>query len=216
MSPGSVSSCRAAPSAWCRIVFFLSVFACNVQLIEMSSPLTSKILPSVVIVALLGACTTPAPVEVVEVHREVPAKAAKPAPVLKWLQWQETVSTMNATQLSTVLEGMAQPGNANQLFYYGLLNQQSEDYDGWVIARDIFRDLQADDTLTTKQKQLAGILERYNQSRINASYGQDELRKQNEELQQQLADLQEKNRLLEQKIQAITELESTISIRNGE
>lgn len=169
-------------------------------------------LPGVLLALCLSGCASQAPV-VVEVDRPVPAK---PAPVLKWLRWQESVSTMNASQLSTILEGMAQPGNANQRFYYGLLNQQSEAYDRWVIARDIFRDLQSDEALSSRQKQLADLLESYNQNRINSFHAQLELRRQNNALSQQLAELQEQNRLLEQKIEAITELESTISTRGGE
>lgn len=182
----------------------------------MSGTLISKVYPTALLVLLLSACNSPAPVEIVEIHKEVSAKVATPPPVLKWLRWQETVSTMNASQLSTVLEGMAQPGNANELFYYGLLNQQSDSYDSWVIARDIFRDLQQDNSLTTKQKQLAGLLESYNQSRINSFHGHDELQKQNDELREQVAELREHNRLLEQKIQALTDLESTISTRGEE
>jgi hypothetical protein len=182
----------------------------------MPGSLIFRTLAVAMISLLVSACTTPAPVEIVEVHTQVPAKAAKPPPVLKWLRWQETVSTMNASQLVTVLEGMAQPGNANQWFYYGLLNQQSDTYDSWVIARDIFRKLHLDEALTDRQRQLAGLLEMYNQSRINSIHGQEELKKRNEELQQQLNQLQEQNLLLEQKIQAITDLESTISTRSEE
>lgn len=182
----------------------------------MPSSLMLKTMSGAMVIWLLSACTTPAPVEIVEVHTEVPAKASKPPPVLKWLRWQETVSTMTASQLVTVLEGMAQPGNANQWFYYGLLNQQSETYDGWVIARDIFRRLHEDEALTDRQRQLAGLLEMYNQSRINSIHGQEELKKRNDELQLQLEQLREQNLLLQQKIQAITELESTISTRSEE
>jgi hypothetical protein len=182
----------------------------------MPHSLIFKTMSAAMVSLLLSACTTPAPVEIVEVHTEVPAKAPKPPPVLKWLRWQETVSTMNASQLVTVLEGMAQPGNANQWFYYGLLNQQSDTYDSWVIARDIFRKLREDETLTNRQRQLAELLEMYNQSRINSIHGQEELKKRNDELQLQLEQLQEQNLLLEQKIQAITDLESTISTRSEE
>ena len=172
---------------------------------------------TVLLSMLLVACASPAPVvEFVEVDTPTPPKAAKPPPVQKWLRWQETVSTMSASQLTTVLEGMAQPGNANQLFYYGLLNQQSELYDGWVMARDIFRELQQNDSLTPAQKRLAGLLEKYNQSLINGFTKHNELQHKYDDLSQELVGLSEQNKLLEQKIQVITDVESTISTRNEE
>jgi len=126
------------------------------------------------------------------------------------------VSTMSPDQLETALEGMATPDSTGQLFYYGLLRQQTDAYDSWVAARDIFRELRQNDTLSSAQRQLAGLLERYNQSRINWFHRREELRQQNDSLQAQLNQLQEQNTLLEQKIQAITDLESTISTRKEE
>jgi hypothetical protein len=167
-----------------------------------------------VVLLVVAGCATPPPVIVVE--SAPPAKPALPPPVLKWLRWQDSVSTMTLPQLNTALEGMATPGNANQLFYYGLLNQQSDVYTKWVAARDVFRDLQQNEKLTAPQRQLAGVLERFNQSRINWFHRRDELRVENEKLQQQVADQQAQNLLLEQKIQAITDLEATISTRKEE
>jgi hypothetical protein len=161
----------------------------------------------------LTGCVTPPPVEIVK--EAPPVKMPKPQ-VQRWLRWQESVSTMSPSQLTTALEAAADPGNANQLFYYGLLNQQSDAYDGWVTARDIFRQLNQDEALTTSQRQLAGLLERFNQSRINWFHSRDELRLEYEALQARYTKLQERNTLLEQKIQAITDLEATISIRKQE
>ena len=165
------------------------------------------------LVVVLASCASQEPVEVA--GAQPPAKAALP-PVQKWLRWQDTISTMSASQLATALEATAKPGNANQLFYSGLLNQQSDTYNRWVMARDIFRQLQQDEALTPAQKQLAGLLERYNQSRINWFHSRDELRVKYEDLQLQVDDLQAQNSLLEQKIKAITELEATISTRKEE
>ena len=168
---------------------------------------------SVLLGVFPAGCVTPPPVEIV---KEVPpAKTPKP-PVHRWLRWQESVSTMSPSQLTTALEGAADPGNANQLFYYGLLNQQSDAYDGWVAARDIFRQLNQDEALTAPQRQLAGLLERFNQSRINWFHSRDELRLEYEALQTRVSELQDQNTLLEQKIQAITDLEANISTRKEE
>jgi len=179
----------------------------------MPRSLTRLPLAAAALVLGLGGCATPAPVEVV--HVPPPVKVAPP-PLQKWLRWQESVATMSDAQLNSALEGMATPGNADQQFYHGVLRQQSNDYDNWVMARDIFRQLKEDEALTPSQRQLAGILERYNQSRINWFHSRDELKQQYEALQQQVSELQEKNRLLEQKIQAITDLEATISTRKEE
>lgn len=162
----------------------------------------------------LAACTTPAPVIIAPV--ETAAKSPLILPVQRWLRWQEAVSTMSAEQLSTALEGTAEPNNPNQLFYYGLLRQQSDAYDSWVRARDIFRQLTANEDLSSGQRRLAALLERYNQSRINWYQSRDELRLQYEELEVKVANLQAQNQLLTQKIKAITDLEATISTRMEE
>ncbi len=179
----------------------------------MSRSLIRLLAVSALLGVFLAACVTPPPVEIV---REVPAAKTPTPPVHRWLRWQESVSTMSPEQLSTALEAAADPGNANQLFYYGLLNQQSAAYDGWVAARDIFRQLNQNEALSTPQRQLAGLLERFNQSRINWFHSRDELRLQYETLQTQVTALQDRNTLLEHKIQAITDLEATISTRKEE
>lgn len=179
----------------------------------MSQPLTRSLALAAVLAGALVGCVSAPPPEVITI--ETPVKTPVP-PVQRWLRWSETVSTMSPSQLSDTLEGMAEPGNANQFFYYGLLNQQSDTYDGWVAARDIFRELQEDEALTRGQRRLAGLLERFNQSRINWFHSRDELRIEYESLQQETAALQEQNTLLEQKIQAITDVEATISTRKEE
>lgn len=165
------------------------------------------------VVLALAACTTPPPVVIAPVE---PVTKPQTLPVQRWLRWQDAVSTMSDEQLSTALEGTAKPGNTNQSFYYGLLRQQADGYDGWVEARDIFRQLVENEELSRGQKRLASLLERYNQSRINWYQSRDELRLQYEALEAQAAELQEQNQLLEQKIKAITDLEATISTRKEE
>ena len=162
----------------------------------------------------LTACTTPAPVIIAPV--EPTAKKVQVLPVQRWLRWQEAVSTMTEEQLNTALEGTAEPGNASQSFYYGLLRQQADAYDDWVEARDIFRQLADKEKLSTGQRQLATLLERYNQSRINWYQSREELRIEYEELQATVTAIEAQNQLLEQKIKAITDLEATISTRKEE
>lgn len=108
------------------------------------------------------------------------------------------------------------PENGDDLYYFGLLNQQLKEYNHWIAARDAFRQVRKDPELELEQRQLAGILERYNQSRINAQSRENELRDryrlQQRELDAQDA-LAEENELLKKKIQALTDLEAVISTR---
>ncbi len=119
----------------------------------MSRSLIRLLALSALLGVFLAGCVTAPPVEII---KEAPPVKTPTPPVQRWLRWQESVSTMSPSQLTTALEGAADPGNANQLFYYGLLNQQSDAYDGWVAARDIFRQLNQNEALTTPQRQLAG------------------------------------------------------------
>ena len=108
------------------------------------------------------------------------------------------------------------PENVGDLFYYGLLKQQLQTNDAWVQARDAFRVLSEDDELTAEQQHLVGILEVYNQNRINWYQRQSDLLIDNTRLQQQLREAEQDKLLLEQKIQALTELEADISTRKEE
>jgi hypothetical protein len=121
------------------------------------------------------------------------------APMQDWLKRQQDVSEMSIEEVAQALAELGSPKGVDQLFYYGLLNQQTDVFTKWAEARDAFRRLAADDNLIREQRRLAAVLERYNQSRIN--------------WHEQNKALQDENLLLEQKIEAITELETTISTR---
>ena len=123
---------------------------------------------------------------------------------------------MSIEEISAELADLHKPGNAGDLFYHGLLNQQLHTNTAWVQARDAFRALQEDEELTVEQQQLAGILEVYNQNRINWYQRQSDLLVDNTRLQQQLREAEQDKLLLEQKIQALTQLEADISTRREE
>ena len=108
---------------------------------------------------------------------------------------------------------MNKPEGADQLFYYGLLNQQLMTYGAWAQARDTFRVLREDKELAEVQRQLVTILQEYNQTRINWYQRQSELLNRNAELQQQLREAEQDKLVLQQKIQALTDLEAAISTR---
>lgn len=120
-------------------------------------------------------------------------------PMREWLRMQQEVSLMSPEQVADSLAGTEKPTGGEPLFYFGLLNQQLDVFTRWAEARDAFRQLAADESLPWEQRRLAATLERYNQSRIN--------------WYEQYKQLQDENELLKQKIEAITELETTISTR---
>lgn len=169
----------------------------------------SRALISPLVLALaMAACVSPEPAPIEPPSPPTPAAVpvASNSPLSDWLDLQAAVAKMTVEQVNAVLESMPRPEGAHHLFYFGLLHQQSATYNGWMQARDIFRQLGGDETLPEQLRQLAGILEAYNQSRINAHqrYAQ---------LQQRIDELEQQKQLLDQKIQAITDLEAAMSTR---
>lgn len=142
-----------------------------------------------------------------------PAGSTSYSSVEQWLQLQQDVTTLSTDEIVAKLVRVNKPEGLGQLYYYGLLNQQLKTYGAWVQARDTFRDLQLEDALTEAQLQLVTLLEAYNQSRINWYQRQSELVKQNTVLEQQLGEAEQEKLQLEQKIQALTDLEAVISTR---
>jgi hypothetical protein len=170
----------------------------------------SRALTAVVLVTLLAGCATAPPPVIVEVPATADASCAS---MQEWLFQQQKVSGMETDEVVANLVRLSQPEGIDQLFYYGLLNQQLQTNGAWAQARDSFRELQQSDGLTTEQRQLTGILLAYNQNRINWYQRQSELLVENAELEKQLQQAEEDKVLLEQKIQALTDLEADISTR---
>ena len=173
----------------------------------MSRPLSALLFALTV---LTGCSTAPPP------QQEV----AKPAPELvaytalqQWLTLQQQVTAMRSEEVVAELVKLHKPQGADQLFYFALLNQQLQTYASWTQARDALRTLQEEKELTAEQLQLAGILQQYNQNRINWYQRQAELLTQHQELREQLDQAEQDKLLLEQKIQALTDLEADISTR---
>ena len=174
----------------------------------MCRPLVSAVLGLVI----LSGCVVSPPV----VEQAAPAEAVFYSSVQHWLKLQHEVAAMRIEEISVELADLDKQGAAGDLFYYGLLNQQLQTNTAWVQARDAFRALRENDELTVEQQQLAGILEVYNQNRINWYQRQSDLLVDNSRLQQQLQEAEQDKLLLEQKIQALTELEADISTRREE
>ena len=132
------------------------------------------------------------------------------------LNLEQGVVGMDTEQIEERLTHIDRADGIGQLFYYAVLNQHLPTYGAWTIARDTFQKLQDNEDLPTELRQFAGLLRKYNQSRINAYSEQQDLLSQHSEVQQELQQAEDERLLLEQKIQALTELETVISTRKEE
>jgi hypothetical protein len=133
-----------------------------------------------------------------------------------WMNMQEEVARLSTAQTEEQLAELGEPADPGQKFHFALLNQQLKTLNGWVLARDTLRDLQQEETLSSEQRQLAGILEMYNQNRINWYEVYTELLTDYELQQKQLQATREEKVLLENKIKELTEIEAVISNRAEE
>lgn len=131
----------------------------------------------------------------------------------EWLLLLHQVQSMPEQKALKRLVREERPTGAEQRYYHALLNQRLETFGAWTQARDTLKDLQQNDSLTAAQHQLVNLLLAYNQSRINWYLSYQELQAQNVELQQQLQNARQETKALQEKIQALTDLEAVISTR---
>lgn len=163
--------------------------------------------------ALLSGCTGQRPVET---PRQDSQELVKPPSVEQWLDQMAQVEEMETPRIMEQLKTIDKNAGTSQLFYFGVLNQQLQNYGAWTVARDTFQQLQETETLPIPQRQLANILREYNQSRINAHSRYSALLIEQEELRRGISQAEVEKRQLEQKIQALTEVETAISTRREE
>lgn len=124
-----------------------------------------------------------------------------------WLRIADLYMQLTPAQAQQRLDKVGDEEKTSlQWFRYGLLNQQLAERAGWIRARDAFRHVLASQDLGQDVKGLVKLLLRHNQSMINweARYSKVSLQLQESEGMQ---------RVLEEKIQAITNLEQNISSR---
>jgi len=159
---------------------------------------------------VLAGCTTQPP-KVIDVADYAPT--CNCTQLESWLELQRKVSAMSIEKVEKRLAKLSEPKGNRQLFYAGLLNQQLDVFENWAQARDIFRQLAANGELTKEQRNLAAILGRYNQSRINWYLQHRQALEEIHGLKAKLLVSQEENELLEAKIQAVTDVETSISTR---
>lgn len=137
-------------------------------------------------------------------------------PALRWLERGAEVSALTPDEAVASLVDVARPVEPDELYDYALLNQQLQTYGAWTQARDTLQQLAAVQTLTPQQRQIVDTLLRYNQSRINWYLKYQTLEQDHAMQAEQLQSALQETSLLQQKIQALTELEAVISTRKEE
>jgi hypothetical protein len=172
----------------------------------------SSTIALLILATLLGGCAAypPAPAGV---KNSTTLKLVETCSLQHWLGLQEEVAEMTVEEVVARLGETDPAAGTAELFYFGLLNQQLQEYEAWIQARDTFRQVRETDGLTIEQRQLAGLLESYNQRRINWYQRHSELQAQNSTLERQLREAEQEKALLQQKIQALTDLEADMSDR---
>ncbi len=142
----------------------------------------------------------------------------------QWFQQIQQIMLMNQDQLQQQLKAQAssKPETADELFRYALLNQQLKDLLGWIRARDSLRQLKKDPTVSGDLLALIDVLLRHNQAMINADARDSRLHEallQSQDQQQKTAKSLQQSQLqaqqLQQKIEALTTLERSMSIRRA-
>jgi hypothetical protein len=124
-----------------------------------------------------------------------------------WLRIADLYMELTPTQARQRLDKIGDEEKTTLQWYrYALLNQQLNDRAGWVRARDAFRYVLATESLSQELYGLTKLLLKYNQNMINwdARYSKVKIELKESEAMQQV---------LEEKIQAITNLEQSMSTR---
>ncbi len=124
-----------------------------------------------------------------------------------WVQTAHASTQLSPAQaLERISELETRKMSHYERFRYAALNQQLNDRTGWIRARDTLRDLAQERTLPDNLQQLAILLQQHNQAMINA-----EARRH--QMAHELDAAQVAQQALEQKIQALTNLEQQLSNR---
>jgi len=147
--------------------------------------------------------------------------AAKPqveevTPLLVWLDTARSFQSVSPQEARLRLDQIKEVSDTLLSFKRALLYQQLSQLEGWVNARDLFRELANDTTLDRNQRDLAQLYQSYNQANINA---QQQLQNKDRLLasqQQQIESLQNQISELELKVKALTTLEQSISDRKAQ
>jgi hypothetical protein len=172
--------------------------------------MSRALVPILLSSALLWGCVAQPPVNPSAQDSE---RTSSSSELGDWLNQLDRVEEMDPPEVRRQLESVDKSASVNQLFYFGALNQRLHEYGAWTVARDAFQTLQENQSLPMQQRQLAGVLRRYNQHRINAYSRYNTLRSEQSALRESLSQAESEKQQLEQKIQALTEVETAISTR---
>ena len=167
--------------------------------------------------ALLAGCqaTPPLPAASAPVQPQPP----DPDSVMlsEWLHEADGALQLSARDARAELASrQAESSTPAERYRVALLHQQLGEWNSWVLARDTMRQLRADETLPPDVRRLAGLLEIFNQSRINAHQQRTELRKTLAGQEELLAQRQREVQALEEKIRSLTNLEDSMHKRRDE
>lgn len=179
----------------------------------LSSRLSRARLVTLLLPVLLVGCTTP-----LQLGMPAPAPTVDEAQLAfeRWMNLHTQVQSMSAEEAAQRIAQLDSPEGEGQRFYYGLLHTRLKNYPDWIRARDAFADVAGNASVSEAQRGLADLMRQYNQLRINAYVRQLELESNAVALRKQLVSAEAEKTLLQQKIQALTELETIISTRKEE
>lgn len=127
-----------------------------------------------------------------------------------WLRIADLYMELTPTQARQRLDAIGDEEKTMLQWYrYALLNQQLNNRAGWIRARDAFRHVIASESLSQELYGLTKLLLKYNQSLINwdTRYSKVKI---------ELKESEGMQRVLEEKIQAITNLEQNMSSRKDQ
>ncbi|MBN7798680.1 hypothetical protein [Parahaliea mediterranea] len=147
--------------------------------------------------------------------REVPRTArpcvTAPATALeRWMGEMTSVDKLSQEQAREQLSLMRGAGDsAFERYRYALLNQRIGDGAGWIRARDTLRGLREEGLAEPGLMQLVALLQRFSQAMINADARQ-------QQLAEELLSSQQEREALADKIEALTNIEQTISERKNQ
>ena len=130
-----------------------------------------------------------------------------------WLAMERKTSAMDTSEVVAELVRLGRPVSPSEQFYFGTLNQQLGTPANWRQARDAFRAVRKNTELTNEQRNIAAMLERYNIYRLDDNKDRNDMLRDQAELESTLDMLKQENTGLQEKIQAITDLEADMSTR---
>lgn len=177
----------------------------------LQTDMSKKLIFSLVLLSLVAGCA----------HQPVALEAstsecdcAQPFSELgEWLLMERRTSAMDTSEVVAELVKLGRPKTPTEQFYFGVLNQQLGTAANWRQARDAFRAVRKNTELPDEQRHIAAVLERYNIYRLDDNKDRNDMLRDQAELERALRQMERENTELQDKIQAITDLEADMSTR---